>query len=157
MKYSIELMINRPRREVWQAFQDPEKAKLWRPSLTGVELLTGTTGEAGAKSKLTFTEGKREFSLVERITVCQEPERLDQMYENEFSVNTVQNSFLEQGQAQTPWITETEYLFKTLLMKIMGPVYKKNLVTRTQREMERFKEMVEKEYSLSGTASQTHE
>ena len=67
------------------------------------------------------------------------------MYENEFSINTVQNSFLEQGQNQTLWITETEYKFKTFLMKIMGPVYKRNLAARTQRDMERFKEMVEKE------------
>jgi hypothetical protein len=27
----------------------------------------------------------------------------------------------------------------------MGPVYKKNLVARTQRDMQRFKELVEKE------------
>ena len=145
MKYQVELLLDKSRREVWQAFRDPEKAGLWQPSLTGIELLNGTAGQAGAETKLTFTEGKRQFSLFEKIISCQEPERLDQMYENEFSINTVQNSFLEQGQNQTLWITETEYKFKTFLMKIMGPVYKRNLAARTQRDMERFKEMVEKE------------
>jgi hypothetical protein len=38
---------------------------------------------------------------------------------------------------------ETEYAFKTLLMKIVGPLMKKNFVARTQRDMERFKEVAE--------------
>jgi uncharacterized membrane protein len=145
MNYRIELIINKPRNEVWQAFHDPERMKAWQTSLTSIELINGIAGQPGAESKLTFAEKGREFSLFERITACQEHERLDQMYENEFSLNTVQNSFLEQGQSQTLWITETEYKFKTLLMKLMGPVYKKNLAARTQRDMERFKEMIEKE------------
>lgn len=157
MKYSIELIINRPRSEVWQAFRDPEKAKQWQPSLKEIELLSGTPSEAGAESKLTLTENEREFSLVERILSSQEPEKLEQLYENEFSVNTVKNTFLKQGQNQTLWIAETEYKFKTLLMKIMGPVYKKNLVARTQRDMERFKEMIEKEHPFPGRTSQAHE
>jgi len=40
-------------------------------------------------------------------------------------------------------VVETEYKFKTLVMKILGPVTKKNLVKRSQKDMARFKEMVE--------------
>lgn len=145
MKYKLQLLIDKPRSEVWQTFRDPEKIRFWQPSLTGMELLNGTPGEAGAVSKLTFREKEREFSLIERITSCQEPERLDQMYENQFAANTVRNWFLEQGENQTLWTTDTEYEFKTLLMKIMGPLYKKNFAARTQRDMESFKAMVEKE------------
>ena len=145
LKYTLELIIDKPRREVWQAFMDPEMMKAWQTSLTSIELLNGTAGQPGAVSKLMFEEKGREFSLIERILSFQEPESIHQSYENQFSTNTVKNSFLEQGQNQTLWITETEYKFKTLLMKVIGPVYKKNLVARTQRDMERFKELVEKE------------
>jgi uncharacterized protein YndB with AHSA1/START domain len=145
MKYTIELIINKPRQDVWQAFTAPDKMRAWQTSLTTIELLNGTPGQPGAESKLMFEENGREYSLIEKIISCQEPESLLQSYENQFSINTIDNSFLEQGQSQTLWITETEYKFKTLLMKIMGPVYRKNLVARTQRDMGRFKEMVEKE------------
>jgi len=47
------------------------------------------------------------------------------------------------GQNQTVWAMETEFKFKTLIMKLMGPLMKKNFVARTQKDMERFKEMVE--------------
>jgi hypothetical protein len=42
-------------------------------------------------------------------------------------------------------VVETKYKFKTLLMKVVGPLLKKNYVARSQRDMERFKEMVERE------------
>jgi hypothetical protein len=145
MKYKLQLLINKPRIEVWQVFHDPEKIRLWQPSLTGMELLDGIPGEVGAESKLTFTEKQREYSLVEKIIYCQEPDRLDQQYENQFAVNTVKNCFLEQGENQTLWIAETEYNFKTALMKLMGSLYKKNFASRAERDMQLFKEMIEKE------------
>ena len=40
MKYNIELIIDKPRREVWQAFNDPEKMKFWQTSLTAIKTET---------------------------------------------------------------------------------------------------------------------
>jgi uncharacterized protein YndB with AHSA1/START domain len=145
MKYTIELIINKARSQVWQAFNDPEKMKIWQPALSEVKLLSGTEGQPGAESRLTFREKEREFSLTEKIVDCQPPASLSQIYENQFAINTVINSFIEQGPDQTLWITETEYKFKTPVMRLMGPLYKKNFTARTQRDMQRFKEMVENE------------
>jgi len=109
MKYNLELIINKPRREVWQAFIDPERMKSWQTSLTTIELLNGTAGQPGAESKLIFEEKGREYSLIEKIISCQEPESIQQSYENQFSINTVKNSFLEQGQTRRcgPWKQST--------------------------------------------------
>ena len=92
---------------------------------------------------MTYKEKEREFSLLERVTDREELHRLDGVYENNFADNTVRNTFLEQGKGQTLWVVETEFKFKTLFMRILGPIMKKNFVLRTQREMERFKEFVE--------------
>ena len=143
MKYTVELIINKPRSQVWQVFNDPEKMKIWQPSLSEVKLLNGMQSQPGAESRLTFREKEREFSLVETITQRQELECLEQRYENQFTVNTVRNLFFEQGQEQTVWTTETEYTFKTILMRIMGPLNKRNFAARTRKDMERFKEMIE--------------
>lgn len=145
MKYQLDLIINKPRSQVWQVFNDPEKIKSWQPSLVEIRLINGTQGQPGAESRLTFTEKERVFSLIETITQRQEPECLEQRYENQFATNTVRHRFAVRGQEETLWTTETEYRFKTLLMKIMGPLYRKNLAARTRRDMEHFKELVEKE------------
>jgi len=143
MKYTLELTINRPRAEVWKAFDNTENMKKWQPSLTKFEHVSGTPGQPGAVSKLTYEENEREFSLIEKITNREEPARFDGMYENEFSENIIRNSFVEKGESETLWIVENEFKFKTFLMKIMGPLMKKNFAARTQKDMERFKEFVE--------------
>ena len=143
MKFTIELPINKPRLEVWKAFDNPENMKKWQPSLAKFENISGTQGQPGAVSKLTYEEGGREFSLIEKVTRRDEPNRLDGVYENDFSVNAIKNTFIEQGKDQTLWVMETEFKFKTLVMKIIGPLMKKGFVKRTQRDMQRFKEMAE--------------
>ena len=144
MKFSLEIPINRSRAEVWKAFDNVENIGKWQPSLIKFENLSGTPGQPGAVSRLTYLEGKNEFFLTEKITLRQEPERFDGAYENDFADNTIQNTFIATGEHETLWKMDVEFTFKTLLMKIVGPVMKKNFVIRSQKDMQRFKEMVEK-------------
>ena len=145
MKFKLELLINKPRTEVWNAFDDPEKTKIWQPSLIKFEPMSGRPGQPGPAAKLTYKENEREFSLIEKITQRDEPNRFDGVYENNFADNVIRNIFIEKSKEQTLWVVETEFKFKTLLMRILGPLLKKNYVARSRRDMERFKEMVEKQ------------
>ena len=143
MKFKLELPIHKPRADVWKAFDNTENIRKWQPTLIKFEPVSGTPGQPGAISKLTYEEGGREFTLIEKITHRDEPGSFDGIYENNFIDNIVRNKFIERGQHQTLWVTETEFRFKTLIMKIIGPMMKKNLIARTQKDMERFKEMAE--------------
>ena len=143
MKFTLELPINRSRTEVWNAFDNPENMKKWQPSLILFERISGVQGQPGAMARLTYEENGRKFALIEKVTHREETQRLDGVYENDFADNTLRNTFIEQGGDQTLWVVETEFKFKTLIMRILGPTMKKNFVARTQKDMERFKEMVE--------------
>lgn len=143
MKFTLELLINKPRVEVWKAFDNPKNMYRWQPSLIAVESLSGTPGQPGAVSKLTYQANEREFSLIEKVIYRDEPNRLDGVYENNFADNTVRNTFIEKSREQTLWVVETTFKFKTLIMQVMGPLMKKRYVARTQKDMERFKAMVE--------------
>jgi hypothetical protein len=143
VKFKLELPIHKSRMDVWKAFDNPENMKIWQPALVRIEHLSGTAGQPGSVSKLIYKQKEREFSLIEKVTGRDEPNRLDGAYENEFADNTISNQFIAQDNDQTLWVVETEYEFKTLVMKILGPAMKKNFVKRTQMDMERFKEMVE--------------
>ena len=143
MKFTLELQLNKSRAEVWSAFDDPENKKIWQPTVIKFENISGTPGRPGAVSKLTYSEGGREFSLVEKVIHRAEPDRFDGFYENDFADNTVRNSFIPISENKTLWKIEAEFKFKTIIMKIIGPLMKRNYVTRTQRDMERFKNLVE--------------
>lgn len=143
MKYRLELTLQKPRAEVWRIFDDPNNMDKWQPTLTKIERLEGVAGQPGSVAKLTFKNGDREFSLIEKVTHRAEPERLDGMYENEFADNAVKNTFLERGSNETLWKVEVEFKFKTLAMRLIGPFVKKKFVANTQRDMDRFKTLVE--------------
>ena len=132
MKFKLETIINKPRLVVWQAFDNIENMQKWQPTLTNHELLSGTLGRPGAVSKLTYKEGEREFTLIEKVTHRNEPSEFDGVYENDFADNLIKNKFIEQGKDQTLWIIETEFKFKTLVMNIMGNVLKKNYIKTGQ-------------------------
>ena len=143
MKFKLETLINKPRADVWQAFDNIENTSKWQPSLISREITDGTPGQLGAVTTLTYKEGEREFTLIEKVMHRDEPNQLDHVYENVFADNIIKNKFIEQGKDQTLWVIETEFKFKTLLMKIMGNALKKNYIKRTQRDMQSFKEMAE--------------
>ena len=143
MKFKIELPINKSRAAVWKAFDNAENIKKWQPTLVSFEPVSGTPGQPGAVSKLTYKEGNRDLILIEKITRRDEPKGFDGVYESEFADNAIRNTFIEQGKDQTLWVMETEFVFKNFLMKILGPLMKKSFVTRTQDDMKRFKEMAE--------------
>ena len=143
MKFKLELTINKSRADVWKMFDNPENMKNWQTSLINIETMSGITGQPGAITKLTYEEGKRQFSLIETVTHREEPKRYDVVYENEFTDNPVKNIFVETDDNKTLWTVEAEFKFKTISMKLLGPLLKKRLVARTQRDMDRFREFAE--------------
>jgi hypothetical protein len=148
MKYILELTLHKSRAEVWRAFDNPENIKLWQTNLVSIETVRGDHGQVGAVSKLTYAEGKGEYVLMERVTYRAEPEHFDVVYENNFADNSVKNTFIATSENETLWKMEVNYKFKTPLMKIVGPFAKKNFVKRSERDMERFKDFVEKPMSV---------
>jgi len=143
MKFKLDITINKSQAEVWEVFNNPSNTGKWQPSLTNIEVISGVQGQPGAVSKLTYEESGREFSLIEKITFREELNQLDVLYENEFTDNLMKNIFTGQSENETFWVIEAEYKFKTLAMKLLGPLLKKNFIRRTQRDMERFKEFAE--------------
>ena len=143
MKYKLELSVNKPRAEVWRVFNDLDTIDKWQPSLTKIESIEGTTGQLGSVTKLTFKNGEREFSLIEKITFRAEPERIDGIFENEFADNPMKNTFIENGPNETLWRVDVEFKFKTMFMRLIGPFVKKRFMANTQRNMDRFKALVE--------------
>src|SRR5215211_3100240 len=103
MKYKLEILINKPRAEVWELFCDHEKIRLWQPSIVRIESVSGGTSQPGAVSKWIYKAKEREYFLTEKILAFEAPDHFESIFENEFAESTVGNRFTEQGQFQTLW------------------------------------------------------
>lgn len=142
MKYSVEIMLNRSRAEVWAAFDNADNMKKWQPGLISFEPLSGTPGQPGAVSKLVYDEDGRRIEMIETITHRAEPAEFDGSYEAPGVYNLNRNRFHEVGPQQTRWVQETEFRFKGL-MALMAPFMGGSFRRTTLGYMERFKAMLE--------------
>lgn len=120
MKYTCEMSINLPREEVIKKLDNPENMKHWQRGLVGYEFLSGTPGSEGAKMKLEYKMGKREMVLTETIIKNKFPEEFHATYDTKGVHNIQYNYFHPTENNTTKWVSEAEFHFKGLGMKLMS-------------------------------------
>lgn len=142
MKYTCEIVIDKPREEVVKLFDNPDNMKYWQKGFVSLEHVAGEPGKTGAESILKYDFGNRKMELIETITFRKLPEEFHANFTTKGVVNIQKNYFKEEG-GKTKWISEAEFKFSGF-MKIMaffmgkGPFKK-----QTTSYMEDFKSFAE--------------
>ena len=149
MKYTTEITIDLPRDEVIRKMDSVENMKHWQRGLIGVEHLSGTPGDVGAKMKISYKFGKREMDLVETITKRNFPQEFHATYDAKGMHNIQHNYFSENAEGQTNWKSESEFIassfFLRAMMFFMPGAFKK----QTKKYMEDFKNFAENGTSVA--------
>jgi uncharacterized protein YndB with AHSA1/START domain len=57
MNFTFEYLLERDRATVWKAFDNPDNLRKWQPALDSFEPVSGTPGQPGAVSRLTYRRG----------------------------------------------------------------------------------------------------
>jgi carbon monoxide dehydrogenase subunit G len=143
MKYTTEIEINKPVDRVVELFDNPKNLDKWMKGLQSFQPISGTTGQAGAKSLLKFKMGKRDIEMVETITVRNLPSEFSGTYEAKGVYNIVKNMFIELPGNRTKYISESEFRFNgfmKIIAFLMPGAFKKQSLTY----LNDFKDFVEK-------------
>ena len=120
MKYATAIEIELPRDEMLALLDDPENMKHWQRGLKSFRLLSGEPGEEGAQMELEYLMGKRHLLLVETVIKRNFPEEFHLTYDAK-GVHNIQKNFFEiAGEGRCKWISESEFQFSGLPMKLMG-------------------------------------
>ena len=120
MKYSLEIQVNQPIDKVIELFGNPGYLKHWQPGLQSVEHISGEPGRPGSKTKLRYLMGKREVEMIETITARDLPKEFSATFETSGVLNIQKNLFRAMGADRTKWISDNEFQFSNLPMKLMG-------------------------------------
>lgn len=118
MKYTCEILIDKPRNEVIKLFDNPDNMKYWQKGLESFEQVSGETGKSGSESIIKYDLGKRKMQLIETITFRQLPDEFHANYSTKGVVNIQKNYFTEEN-GQTKWVSHAEFKFSGF-MKIMA-------------------------------------
>ena len=142
MKYSNEILIQKPLSEVILLFDSEENLFKWQPDLLSFEHVSGQKGKVGAVSKLRYKMGKREIEMKETITVKKLPKEFSAVYEAKGVWNEVSNYFKEVEGDATLWISENHFEFQGF-MKLVGWLMPGSFKKQSKQFLERFKAFAE--------------
>ena len=142
MKTRHEILIDAPRDAVWAAFDDTESRQRWQPTLRSTTQKSGSPGEVGSVSQRVYEEEGRTVVMTETVTERRAPDFMAGIYRTHWGKIVVVNHFEELRDDRTRWIVYANYFFEGV-MKVLGLFAGRRLRQRTERDLERFKLMVE--------------
>ena len=149
MKYTTEITIALPRAEVIKKLDNADNIKHWQRGLTGVEHISGTPGEFGAKMQFSYQFGKRKMELTETITKSNFPQEFHATYNTKGMHNIQKNYFTETPQGHTIWTSESEFLPTNFMMRVMTLLMPRAFKKQSLKYLTDFKNFAENGTSVA--------
>ena len=143
MKYTNEIIINRPVKEVVEKFDSAENLFKWMTGLQEYEHISGEPGRPGAKSRLFVKTGKREMDMTETILSNNLPDEFSGVYEVPGIENIQINRFIELPDNKTKYVCESEFKFEKFGLKLIGFLFPGAFKKQSMGYMQNFKAFVE--------------
>ncbi|MBK8033979.1 MAG: SRPBCC family protein [Chloroflexi bacterium] len=153
MKYTVSIEIALPLERVAQLLADPAHIPKWLRGVVLHEPLSGVHGQVGTKSRVVMEMGQQKFEATETIT-RREPVDLGSIpkgstvrFEREIVTegmwNVARERLTEVGPDTTLWVSENEYRFSGLLMRLVGLLMPGTFRKQSQQHMQDFKAFAE--------------
>jgi len=137
------VIINKPIREVWAFFKNPDNLKLWLGGFQRFEQVSGTPGTVGAKAKHYFLERGKELVMDEEILEEIPEKKFVGTLSSAMMVNTVTNYFNDLGNDQTEYSLSSDTQFKGFFWKQIGPLMKSEFKKRQENDLQRLRQVLE--------------
>jgi hypothetical protein len=144
MKFTCSTIINLPKEKVAELYSNENNLKYWQSGFQSKELLSGTKGQPGAKSKISMTYNNKPMVLTETIQKNNLPDEVAGYYEHKHMNNTMTCRFQQLDSAKTRFDMEIHYTkffgFMPKLMSVLVPgMFKK----QAQKMVDSFKTFAE--------------
>lgn len=144
MTISTTITINKPIKEVWDFYDNPDNLKLWLTNFKSFELISGNPGEAGTKAKHIYEEKGRTIVMYETITEKIPYQKLSGVLSMpKMMETTIENVFKETGNDTTEMNCTTDTKFIMFSLKFFGFLMKKAFQKRLDDDLNRLKKVIE--------------
>ena len=153
MRYTVSIEIALPREAVAQLLADPAHMPKWLRGLVLHEPLSGVHGQVGTKSRVVIQMGQQKFEGTETIT-RREPADLrgipqgsvvhfDREIVGEGMWSAARERLTEASPDRTLWVSENEYRFSGVLMRLVGFLMPGTFRRQSLQHMQDFKAFAE--------------
>ncbi|BAH55287.1 SRPBCC family protein [Rhodococcus opacus] len=153
MKYTVSIEIALPLEAAVQLLADPAHLPKWLRGLVLHEPLSGVHGQVGTISRVVMQTGKQTMECTETIT-RREPADLraipkesvvhfDREIVGEGMWSAVRERLTEAGPDTTLWVSESEYRFSGVLMRLVALLMPGAFRKQSRQHMQDFKAFAE--------------
>ena len=149
MKYTTEIQVALPRAEFMEKFDSAENMKHWQKGLISYRFLDDDPGKEGSKMELQYKMGKRDLVMVETILKSNLPYEFHATYDAKGVHNIQKNYFKDVDENNTLWVTESEFQFSGLFMKLLGALMPGAFKKQTMEYLKSFKAYAEDGISVA--------
>jgi len=101
MKFTCSIDIHANIDKVIEVFLNPDNLKHFQDGFVAKELISGTPGEKGAKSKMVY----KKLELIETIITNNLPDEFFALYEHKHMTNTMKVSFIYLADNKTRYLS----------------------------------------------------
>lgn len=143
MQYRTEIEVDLSREALLALLSDPEQMAHWQQGLQSFRPLSGEPGQEGAQMELQYQMGKRRLVMVETVLKRNFPGEYHLTYDAKGVHNIQKNYFEALGTGRCRWISESEFQFSSLPMKLMGMFIPGVFKKQSRAAMEALKEYAE--------------
>jgi len=137
------VVIDKPVKEVWEFFKNPDNLILWLSGFQKFEHISGIPGTVGAKAKHHFIERGKKLVLDGELTEVVEGKRIIGILDSSMMSNNVTNNFTDLGNDQTEVSISSDTQFKGFLWKQIGPLMKGEFKRRQEKDLQTLKQLLE--------------
>ena len=140
--FEHEIEIDKPLKEVYRAFNDPDNLPRWLQGLQRTEQISGTPGEVGSVTKQIYLERGRTVEMIETIT-AHEPETVLRRHpRGPGHGGELRVDFVDKGET-TGMRFSGKFQPCSFMMRLMMPFMKGAIRKRQMGDLETFKRLVE--------------
>ena len=142
MKYTLDIIIDKPLGEVVNLLDNPENNHVWMEGFQSVETLEGVPGKKGAKCKLHFLHGKKEMEMIETILEKDLPNKMVKTYDSKGVSNIIFTSMESVEENKTKYISTQEFKMHGF-MKVVAFLAPGMFKKQTKKILSNFKNFAE--------------
>ncbi|WP_019038968.1 SRPBCC family protein [Psychroflexus tropicus] len=131
MKYSTEIIIQKPRQEIIEVFENSDLLPHWQRGLKRSRVVSGKAGEVGSKRKLYIRMEGQNIKMTETILKKKLPEEWHGKYSSKGMESIQKNYFEALTSNETKWTSYSEFKFSgfmKLVSTILPDIFKKRSV-----------------------------
>lgn len=142
MVSEFRVEVDRPLKDVYAAFNNPDNMPRWLEGLQRTEQISGRPGEVGSKMKQIYLERGRIVEMIETMTAHEPMKSMSGNLEAPGMTCAIHIEFVDKG-ASTVVVARTNMKAQSFLMTLMTPFIRGAVRKRQRGDLARFKSLIE--------------